>query len=80
NLQEQDLVVGLAASGRTPYVIGGLRYARQSGFTTVAVSCNPDSPNAREANIAISPVVWPEALTGTTRLKSGTPQKMVLNM
>ncbi len=80
NLQEQDLVVGLAASGRTPYVIGGLRYARQSGCTTVAVSCNPDSPIAREANIAISPVVGPEALTGSTRLKSGTAQKMVLNM
>ncbi|EAQ8608995.1 N-acetylmuramic acid 6-phosphate etherase [Salmonella enterica] len=80
NLQEQDLVVGLAASGRTPYVIGGLRYARQSGCTTVAVSCNPDSLIAREANIAISPVVGPEALTGSTRLKSGTAQKMVLNM
>lgn len=52
NLQEQDLVVGLAASGRTPYVIGGLRYARQSGCTTVAVSCNPDSPIAREASRA----------------------------
>ncbi|VUC78644.1 phophosugar binding protein [Salmonella sp. NCTC 11881] len=72
--------MGLAASGRTPYVIGGLRYARQSGCTTVAVSCNPDSPIAREANIAISPVVGPEALTGSTRLKSGTAQKMVLNM
>lgn len=80
NLQEQDLVVGLAASGRTPYVIGGLRYARQSGCITVAVSCNPDSPIAREADIAISPVVGPEALTGSTRLKSGTAQKMVLNM
>ncbi|EJX4185858.1 N-acetylmuramic acid 6-phosphate etherase [Salmonella enterica] len=80
NLQEQDLVVGLAASGRTPYVIGGLRYARQSGCTTVAVSCNPDSPIAQEADIAISPVVGPEALTGSTRLKSGTAQKMVLNM
>lgn len=80
NLQRQDLVVGLAASGRTPYVIGGLRYARQSGCTTVAVSCNPDSPVAREADIAISPVVGPEALTGSTRLKSGTAQKMVLNM
>ncbi|ECC9577158.1 N-acetylmuramic acid 6-phosphate etherase [Salmonella enterica subsp. houtenae] len=80
NLQEQDLVVGLAASGRTPYVIGGLRYARQSGCTTVAVSCNPDSPITREADIAISPVVGPEALTGSTRLKSGTAQKMVLNM
>lgn len=76
----QDLVVGLAASGRTPYVIGGLEYAAQVGCTTVAVSCNPASPIAALADIAISPVVGPEALTGSTRLKSGTAQKMVLNM
>ncbi|CBG89249.1 N-acetylmuramic acid 6-phosphate etherase [Citrobacter rodentium] len=80
NLRPQDLVVGLAASGRTPYVIGGLKYARTSGCATVAVSCNPDSPVAQEADIAISPVVGPEALTGSTRLKSGTAQKLVLNM
>ncbi|MDA8500352.1 N-acetylmuramic acid 6-phosphate etherase [Citrobacter sp. Igbk 17] len=80
NLTVQDLVVGLAASGRTPYVIGGLQYARSVGCTTVAISCNPDSPIAREADIAISPVVGPEALTGSTRLKSGTAQKLVLNM
>lgn len=80
NLSGQDLVVGLAASGRTPYVIGGLKYARLAGCTTVAISCNPDSPIAREADIAISPVVGPEALTGSTRLKSGTAQKLVLNM
>lgn len=80
NLTGQDLVVGLAASGRTPYVIGGLKYARLAGCTTVAISCNPDSPIAREADIAISPVVGPEALTGSTRLKSGTAQKLVLNM
>lgn len=80
NLTPQDLVVGLAASGRTPYVIGGLKYARKTGCTTVAISCNPDSPIAREADIAISPVVGPEALTGSTRLKSGTAQKLVLNM
>ncbi|MBJ9255762.1 N-acetylmuramic acid 6-phosphate etherase [Citrobacter amalonaticus] len=80
NLAPQDLVVGLAASGRTPYVIGGLKYARKTGCTTVAVSCNPDSPIAQEADIAISPVVGPEALTGSTRLKSGTAQKLVLNM
>lgn len=79
-LTAQDLVVGLAASGRTPYVIGGLQYARAVGCKTVAVSCNPDSPIAREADIAISPVVGPEALTGSTRLKSGTAQKLVLNM
>ena len=80
NLTAQDLVVGLAASGRTPYVIGGLEYARQTGCTTVAISCNPGSPIAQVADIAISPVVWPEALTGSTRLKSGTAQKLVLNM
>ncbi|MFL3551894.1 N-acetylmuramic acid 6-phosphate etherase [Citrobacter braakii] len=80
NLTAQDLVVGLAASGRTPYVIGGLKYARSVGCTTAAISCNPDSPVAHEADIAISPVVGPEALTGSTRLKSGTAQKLVLNM
>ncbi|MDY0971680.1 N-acetylmuramic acid 6-phosphate etherase [Siccibacter turicensis] len=80
SLTAQDLVVGLAASGRTPYVIGGLEYAAQVGCTTVAVSCNPASPIAALADIAISPVVGPEALTGSTRLKSGTAQKMVLNM
>lgn len=80
NLTAQDTVVGLAASGRTPYVIGALRYARRLGCPTVAISCNPDSPIAREAQIAISPVVGPEALTGSTRLKSGTAQKLVLNM
>lgn len=80
NLTAEDLVVGLAASGRTPYVIGGLRYAKATGCTTVAISCNPASPIASEAAIAISPVVGPEALTGSTRLKSGTAQKMVLNM
>jgi N-acetylmuramic acid 6-phosphate etherase len=80
NLTPDDLVVGLAASGRTPYVIGGLKFARQTGCTTVAISCNPDSPIAHEADIAISPLVGPEALTGSTRLKSGTAQKLVLNM
>ena len=80
DLQAHDVVVGLAASGRTPYVIGGLEYARCCGCCTVAVSCNPDSPVAQAADIAISPVVGPEALTGSTRLKSGTAQKLVLNM
>lgn len=79
-LKPQDMVVGIAASGRTPYVVGALRYARQLGCHTAAVSCNPASPIAHEAEIAISPVVGPEALTGSTRLKSGTAQKLVLNM
>ncbi|TFH90982.1 N-acetylmuramic acid 6-phosphate etherase [Vibrio ouci] len=76
----KDVMVGIAASGRTPYVIGALNYANDIGATTVALSCNPDSPIADVAKIAISPVVGPEALTGSTRLKSGTAQKLVLNM
>ncbi|WP_260654482.1 N-acetylmuramic acid 6-phosphate etherase [Yersinia alsatica] len=79
-LTPTDMVVGLAASGRTPYVIGALRYARQLGCPTAAISCNPGSPIAQEAQVAISPVVGPEALTGSTRMKSGTAQKLVLNM
>jgi N-acetylmuramic acid 6-phosphate etherase len=75
-----DVLVGIAASGRTPYVISALEYANDLGATTISVSCNPDSPIAEIAKIAISPVVGPEALTGSTRLKSGTAQKLVLNM
>lgn len=77
---QKDVVVGIAASGRTPYVIGALEYANEMGATTIALSCNPDSTIADIADIAISPVVGPEALTGSTRLKSGTAQKLVLNM
>ncbi|MCW5719771.1 MAG: N-acetylmuramic acid 6-phosphate etherase [Devosia sp.] len=80
NLSARDVAVGIAVSGRTPYVIGGLEYANQIGATTVALSCNPISAIADIAKIAISPVVGPEALTGSTRLKSGTAQKLVLNM
>ncbi len=79
-LTSDDVVVGIAVSGRTPYVIGGLSYAKQVGATTVALSCNPASTIADIADIAISPVVGPEVLTGSTRLKSGTAQKLVLNM
>lgn len=75
-----DVVVGIAVSGRTPYVMGGLDYARQIGATTVALSCNPAAAIAEIADIAIAPVVGPEVLTGSTRLKSGTAQKLVLNM
>ncbi|MGM3175903.1 N-acetylmuramic acid 6-phosphate etherase [Dickeya lacustris] len=80
NLNSHDMVIGLAASGRTPYVIGGLRYARRLGCRTAAISCNPQAPIAQEADIAISPEVGAEVLTGSTRLKSGTAQKLVLNM
>lgn len=80
NLTATDVVVGIAVSGRTPYVIGGLNYAKSIGGFTVALSCNPNSIIAGIADLAISPVVGPEILTGSTRLKSGTAQKLILNM
>ncbi|OXS13578.1 N-acetylmuramic acid 6-phosphate etherase [Zobellella denitrificans] len=80
DLSDKDVVVGIAASGRTPYVLGGLRYARALGAGTVALACNPGSAIGREAAIAIEPEVGPEVITGSTRLKSGTAQKLVLNM
>ncbi|UTA48414.1 N-acetylmuramic acid 6-phosphate etherase [Simiduia sp. 21SJ11W-1] len=80
NLSANDVVVGIAASGRTPYVIGGLRYARKLGCTTVALSCNRVAQIANEADIALLPEVGPEILTGSTRMKAGTAQKLVLNM
>jgi N-acetylmuramic acid 6-phosphate etherase len=80
NLTDNDVVVGIAASGRTPYVLGGLRYARSLGAGTVALACNPGSAIGREADIAIEPEVGPEVITGSTRLKAGTAQKLVLNM
>ena len=75
-----DVVVGLAASGRTPYVIGGLDHAKRTGAFTIALTGNPNSMLASMADLAISPVVGPEILAGSTRLKSGTAQKLVLNM
>lgn len=80
DVSKDDTVIGLAASGRTPYVIGGLRYARSVGCKTVAIACNADSAIGREADLAIEPVPGPEVLTGSTRLKAGTAQKLVLNM
>lgn len=80
NLSENDVVVGLAASGRTPYVIGGLDYANEIGAFTIAVTCNASSELSKIAKIAIAPIVGPEVVTGSTRLKSGTAQKLVLNM
>ncbi len=79
-LNENDTVVGLAASGRTPYVIGGLEYANEIGALTVAVTCNADSEVSKAAKVSIAPVVGAEVVTGSTRLKSGTAQKLVLNM
>lgn len=80
NINSNDTLVGIAASGTTPYVIGALRKARSEGILTASISCNPDSPMAAEAEIAIEPIVGPEFVTGSTRMKSGTAQKMVLNM
>ena len=80
HINTNDTLVGIAASGTTPYVIGALRKARSAGILTASISCNPDSPMAAEAEIAIEPVVGPEFVTGSTRMKSGTAQKMVLNM
>jgi N-acetylmuramic acid 6-phosphate etherase len=80
DINEKDAVLGIAASGGTPYVIGGLRKARENGLLTGAISCNPGSPVAEEAEISIEPIVGPEFLTGSTRMKAGTAQKMILNM
>jgi N-acetylmuramic acid 6-phosphate etherase len=79
-LTRRDVVVGIAASGTTPYVVGALRYARARGAMTVAVTSNLRMPVGRVAKIVIAPEVGPEVLTGSTRLKAGTSQKMVLNM
>ncbi len=85
NLQEidlsaKDVVVGIAVSGRTPYVVGALTYAQSIGAKTISLTCNPQSTLADMADIAIAPVVGPEVVTGSTRLKTGTAQKLVLNM
>ena len=76
----RDVLVGIAASGRTPYVLGALNYAKQLGATTVSIASNPKSKMAEVADIAIETVVGPEVLTGSSRMKSGTAQKLVLNM
>lgn len=79
-LTKKDTVCGLAASGRTPYVIGGLKYANQIQAATIAISCVEDSMIGREAQYPISVIVGPEVVTGSTRMKAGTAQKMILNM
>ncbi len=79
-IDKNDTVVGLAASGTTPYVAGALRNARKNGILTASVSCNPDSLISHEADIKIEVIAGPEFVTGSTRLKSGTAQKMILNM
>lgn len=80
HLVKEDLVIGIAASGRTPYVLGGLEYATEVGCHTVAISCNPGSVIGKYAQLAIEVVPGPEVLTGSTRLKAGTCQKLILNM
>jgi len=77
---KRDVVVGLSASGRTPYVLGALEAARQAGARTVAVVCNRDTPIARAAAVVIVAETGPEAIAGSTRLKAGTAQKLILNM
>ena len=80
HLTENDMVLGIAASGRTPYVIGGLDYARSIGAKTATISCNKDAEISKHADFPIEVDTGPEFLTGSTRLKSGTAQKLILNM
>lgn len=77
---EDDTVIGIAASGTTPYVIGGVKAAKSKGLLTGSITCNPNSPLSNEVDLAIEVVVGPEFVTGSTRMKSGTAQKLVLNM
>ena len=79
-LNSSDIVIGIAASGRTPYVIGGLKYAHSLGCRPISIACNSDSTIGKLADVAIEVIVGSEVLTGSTRLKAGTSQKMILNM
>lgn len=79
-INRKDTVIGIAASGTTPYVIGALKHCRENGILTACITCNPDSPVAEQADIPIEVIVGPEFVTGSTRMKSGTAQKLVLNM
>lgn len=78
--QDQDVVLGIAASGTTPYVVGGLRDARKAGLSTACIVCNENSPLEKEADVPIALNTGPEFITGSTRMKAGTAQKMTLNM
>ncbi len=80
NIGDNDVVVGIAASGTTPYVIGAVREARKRGLLTACITCNPGAPVTEEVDIPIVAVVGPEFVTGSTRMKSGTAQKLILNM
>ena len=80
HFNKKDVLCGIAASGRTPYVIGGMKYAKALGAPVLSLTCNPASQMAALADISIAPVVGPEVVTGSTRMKAGTAQKLVLNM
>ncbi len=80
NINKNDIVIGIAASGTTPYVIGGITHARENGILTGCITCNPGSEIARVTEFPIEAIVGPEFVTGSTRLKAGTAQKMILNM
>lgn len=80
NISDKDVLVGIAASGRTPYVVGGLKDARAHGISTGCIVCNPGSEVAKQAMFPIEVIVGPEFVTGSTRMKAGTAQKLVLNM
>jgi len=79
-LTAQDIVAGIAASGRTPYTLGAMKYAKSIGAKVLSITCNPSSKMAALADVSIAPVPGPEVVTGSTRMKSGTAQKLVLNM
>lgn len=79
-IQENDCLVGITASGTTPYVLGGIEKANQNTILTAGISCNPDSPLSQLAQHAITPIVGPEFVTGSSRMKAGTAQKMILNI
>jgi len=80
SLSQNDAVVGISASGNTPYTLGAIESARTIGSATIAVTCNPNSKMAAAADVSIAPVVGPEAIAGSSRMKAGTAQKMILNM
>ena len=80
NINNKDVLVGIAASGRTPYVLGAMQYALSVGAKVASLSCNPQSPMSELAQISITPIVGPEIITGSSRMKAGSAQKLVLNM
>jgi N-acetylmuramic acid 6-phosphate etherase len=79
-LSSGDAVVGISASGNTPYTLGALQHAKKVGASAIAITCNPDSRMAAEADVSIAPIVGPEVIAGSSRMKAGTAQKMILNM